>query len=417
VEIADVGLKVDLFHLIEIASMSIDPRTIMVIWAALSILIAGMLALVGMHAGNVRGVRQWALGDLLVGLSLAVTSQIILPPPALIITFSSLAVGCGLGLLYNGIEAFKGGRCRYWIPAFLAALMLMNNLVFGVWYPDPKIRIGCNFFVFAVVHLICARALFVRIAQPLRTAYWLAAGSVSVIALLAVLRVIMIVFSSTDSVRMFTTTGLNPSVLLFGSLAQMSKSFALMLLINYTLANELKELAATDSLTGILNRRTIEAEAMRQLAQIQRSGDNLAIMMIDVDHFKRINDEHGHPAGDEVLRRLAHLMNSVVRGNDYVARYGGEEFCILLPVTSETQAAVLAERLRRLYAALSIDWNGKPLQSTISIGVADSRQAGSDLQSLIKAVDTALYQAKHQGRNQVVRYAEGVEVNASMQHV
>jgi TRAP-type uncharacterized transport system fused permease subunit len=109
VEIADVGLKVDLFHLIEIASMSIDPRTIMVIWAALSILIAGMLALVGMHAGNVRGVRQWALGDLLVGLSLAVTSQIILPPPALIIIFSSLAVGCGLGLLYNGIEAFKGG--------------------------------------------------------------------------------------------------------------------------------------------------------------------------------------------------------------------------------------------------------------------------------------------------------------------
>jgi diguanylate cyclase (GGDEF)-like protein len=401
VEIADVGLKVDLFHLIEIASMSIDPRTIMVIWAALSILIAGMLALVGMHAGNVRGVRQWALGDLLVGLSLAVTSQIILPPPAFIIIFSSLAVGCGLGLLYNGIEAFKGGRCRYWIPAFLAALMLMNNLVFGVWYPDPKIRIGCNFFVFAVVHLICARALFVRIAQPLRTAYWLAAGSVSVIALLAVLRVIMIVFSSTDSVRMFTTTGLNP----------------LMLLINYTLANELKELAATDSLTGILNRRTIEAEAMRQLAQIKRSGDNLAIMMIDVDHFKRINDEHGHPAGDEVLRRLAHLMNSVVRGNDYVARYGGEEFCILLPVTSETQAAALAERLRRLYAELSIDWNGKPLQSTISIGVADSRQAGSDLQSLIKAVDTALYQAKHQGRNQVVRYAEGVEVNASMQHL
>jgi diguanylate cyclase (GGDEF)-like protein len=289
--------------------------------------------------------------------------------------------------------------------------MLVNNTVFGIWFHDPKIRIETNFLIFALIHIVCARALFVRIAQPLRTAYWLAAGSVSVIALLALLRFITILFSPEGSVRMFTATGVNPSVFFFASLAQMSMSFAFMLLINYTLANELKELAATDALTGILNRRTIEVETMRQLAQVRRSGDNVAIMMIDVDYFKQINDRYGHPAGDEVLRRLAHLMRSVVRGNDYVARYGGEEFCILLPVTSESQAAALAERLRRLYSELSIDWNGTLLQSTVSIGVADSRQAGTDLETLIKAVDTALYQAKHQGRNRVVRFSEGVETS------
>jgi len=102
------------------------------------------------------------------------------------------------------------------------------------------------------------------------------------------------------------------------------------------------------------------------------------------------------------------LMRSVVRGTDYIARYGGEEFCILLPATGEKQAAALAERLRRLYSELRVDWNGHSLQSTISIGVADSRQAGSDLETLIKAVDTALYQAKHQGRNRVVGFSEGV---------
>jgi diguanylate cyclase (GGDEF)-like protein len=389
--------------------MTIDPRTIMVVWAALNILFAGMLALVGMHAGNVRGVRQWALGDLLIGLSLAMASQITMPPSLLVVAFSTLAIGCGLGLLYNGIEAFKGGRCRYWIPAVLALLMLVNNTVFGIWFHDPKIRISINFLIFALVHIVCAHALFVRIAQPLRTAYWLAAGSVSVIALLALLRFISILFSPEGSVRMFTATGVNPSVFFFSSLAQMSMSFAFMLLINYTLANELKELAATDSLTGILNRRTIEVETMRQLAQIKRNGENLAIMMIDVDHFKQVNDRFGHPAGDEVLRRLAHLMRSVVRGTDYIARYGGEEFCILLPGTGEKQAAALAERLRRLYSELRVDWNGNLIQSTISIGVADSRQAGTDLETLIKAVDTALYQAKHQGRDKVVRFSEGVE--------
>jgi len=388
--------------------MTIDPRTIMVVWAALNILFAGMLALVGMHAGNVRGMRQWALGDLLIGISLAISSQIMMSPPLFVVIVATLTLGCGLGLLYNGIESFKGGRSRYWITAVLALIMLVNNTVFGVWYPEPKIRIASNFLLFALVHIVCARALFVQISQPLRTAYWLAAASVSVIAILALVRVVSILFTPADSVRMFTASGVNPGVFFFASLAQMSMSFAFMLLINYTLANELKELAATDSLTGILNRRTIEVETMRQLAQIKRSGDNVAIMMIDVDHFKQINDRHGHPAGDEVLRRLAHLMRSVVRGTDYIARYGGEEFCILLPATGEKQAAALAERLRRLYSELRVDWNGHSLQSTISIGVADSRQAGSDLETLIKAVDTALYQAKHQGRNRVVGFSEGV---------
>jgi diguanylate cyclase (GGDEF)-like protein len=389
--------------------MTIDPRTILVVWAALNILFAGILALVGMQAGKVRGVWHWALGDLLIGLSLGIASQITMPPSTVVVIFASLILGVGWGLLYNGIEAFKGGRCRYWIPVVLALLMLVNNMVFGLWSPDPKMRIGCNFFLFAVVHIVCARALFVRIAQPLRTAYWLAAGSVSVIALLALLRLITILFTPDDSVRMFTATGVNPVVFFFASLAQMSMSFAFMLLINYTLATELKELASTDSLTGILNRRTIEVETMRQLAQVKRSGENVAIMMIDVDHFKQVNDRFGHPAGDEVLRRLTHLMRSIVRGSDYIARYGGEEFCILLPGTGEIQAAALGERLRRLYAEMAIDWNGNVLKSTVSIGVADSRQAGGDMETLIKAVDIALYQAKRQGRNVVVRFSEGVE--------
>ena len=127
--------------------------------------------------------------------------------------------------------------------------------------------------------------------------------------------------------------------------------------------------------------------------------------MIDVDHFKSINDRFGHAAGDEVLRRLAALVRETIRVGDYFARYGGEEFCILLPNTSEAQSGVLAERLRLGYSELDLHFGGELFRSTISIGVADSRHAGTNFSGLFAAADEALYCAKQDGRNRVESYS------------
>lgn len=391
--------------------IAIDPRSVLVVWAALNILFAGMLALVGMQARNVKGVKQWAIGDLLIGIALGIGSQISYPATPLMAGSAAILLGLGLGLIYNGIEAFEGRRCRYWIPALLATTIIANSFIFGLLFFESKTRIFINFLAFAVIHGMCARALFIRIEQPLCTAYWLAASSMSMICLLAIARLVSVALTPADEISMFSANGVNPIVFLFGSLAQMSVSFAFMLMINYTLAHQLNMLATTDALTGLFNRRRFEEEAKRQISHSKRTGESLSMMMIDVDHFKQINDQFGHPAGDEVLRKLANLMQAMVRNNDFVARYGGEEFCILLPATSEAQAYVLGERLRRSYSDLVIPWQHHLLKGTISIGIASNENdhrkeiETQQLEALIAGADVALYHAKNHGRNQVICYS------------
>lgn len=377
----------------------------LIIWAAINVMFAGMLALLGKQSEDIKGAKQWALGDLLIGLSFALCSQLTMPVQTYVIVCASLGIGAGLGLLYNGIQAFRGQTCSYWIPLVLALALLANNYWLTAIEREPKLRILINFGLFFLIHLVCARALLRRIDVPLKTPYWLAGTAFALVAVLCVARIVNILYLERHSVSMFSSNGVNPYVFFFASMAQMAMSMAFMLLINTSLANRLKELAATDALTGLMNRRSLDQEIARQLASQKRHNDNLSLMMIDVDHFKQLNDQYGHQAGDEVLRRLAALMQNLVRSNDYIGRYGGEEFCIVLPATSESQAMVLAERIRIAFQDLNICWEKQTINSSISIGVADTWYDNHQAASLLKAADIALYQAKHQGRNQVVGFS------------
>ena len=249
--------------------------------------------------------------------------------------------------------------------------------------------------------------MFVRVPQPLRTAYWLAGGSFIVLSLAMLLRAVFALLLPPESISLFSPSNVNPPVFFIANLAQMSLSCSLVLMINYRLADDLVALAATDSLTGLLNRRSLDQAALRLSAHARRSGRPLAIVVIDVDHFKLINDQYGHPAGDEVLRWLATLMQSAIRSEDYLARIGGEEFSILLPASCEAEAAVLGERIRSEFAQLTVPWASANLRCTLSVGVADSTAAGADLAGLLAAGDNALYRAKREGRNRVALFSMG----------
>jgi diguanylate cyclase (GGDEF)-like protein len=160
--------------------------------------------------------------------------------------------------------------------------------------------------------------------------------------------------------------------------------------------------AETDALTGLHNRRWMESAFARILQRHQTPKRPVSVLMIDIDHFKRVNDVHGHTVGDEVLSRAARRIEVALRPGDLCARYGGEEFCILLP---EVDAASAARIAQRICASVSQEpfclKSGASLPITVSIGVADwDHQA--PLESLVRAADGALYQAKHQGRNRVV---------------
>jgi len=169
------------------------------------------------------------------------------------------------------------------------------------------------------------------------------------------------------------------------------------------LIQQLQVSSNTDFLTGVLNRRAFFAHSEQQLAVAQRYKRNLALVLLDIDHFKRINDSYGHLAGDSILRNAVQLIAQLLRKVDILARYGGEEFIILLPEADLEQALVVAEKLRATLAGHTIAAeDGTPISITASFGVSALVGAES-LDHMIRLADEALYVAKNNGRNQVVR--------------
>jgi diguanylate cyclase (GGDEF)-like protein len=169
----------------------------------------------------------------------------------------------------------------------------------------------------------------------------------------------------------------------------------------------LAEGALQDPLTGLYNRRHLEERLASELAAAQRHGRPVSLLMADVDHFKAINDAHGHLAGDEALKMLAFVLRGAVRKEDVLARYGGEEFVIVARETPLEGAESLAERIRRAVERSRCAWQGQDLGVTVSIGVtmsvgAAEFVAGRTERDLIEAADRALYLAKQGGRNRVV---------------
>lgn len=166
------------------------------------------------------------------------------------------------------------------------------------------------------------------------------------------------------------------------------------------LMERLHGLAIMDDLTGIYNRRHFIEVARRELERAIRYDKNLSLLLLDLDHFKRINDTYGHAAGDAVLFHVACVCRESIRSIDIAGRYGGEELVILLPETAAGDAFTMAERIRERIEALSIDVCGKRLSVSTSIGVASRAGMGNiSLEELLQAADRAMYRAKNEGRN------------------
>jgi diguanylate cyclase (GGDEF)-like protein len=168
----------------------------------------------------------------------------------------------------------------------------------------------------------------------------------------------------------------------------------------------LSALISLDGLTGIANRRSFDGAMSRAWDRSRRSHTALGVLMIDVDHFKRYNDTHGHQAGDEILRRVAQgVQGAVLRPDDVAARYGGEEFAIVLPLAEGEASRVVGERVRQNVRALAIPYPEAPTGIiTVSVGVASTRPAESGVTpaELLASADSALYQAKREGRDRVI---------------
>ncbi len=177
-------------------------------------------------------------------------------------------------------------------------------------------------------------------------------------------------------------------------------------------ARKVDELMSKDSLTGLLKHSSIKDRITQEVERAHRSGKPMSMAMVDMDHFKRVNDTWGHPMGDQVIKTLAHLLRQRLRRQDSIGRYGGEEFAVVLPECTAADAMRLLDDVRQRFGDIRFIHNGNSFAVTLSAGVADCVQC-ADAQNLLSAADAALYVAKKSGRNQVRQYKD-VDASGSM---
>lgn len=345
------------------------------------------------------GMGWWA-GALMVeacGFALlALRGQV---PDLLSIVVANTLIASGMWLSQAGVAEFKQEKMRF-LPLGIALLSLHVLLFLWFTYGDPDV--GARVIIISLV--TSAGALLViyqmrgmphpDLEIPSRVTALFFAG-------FAAFLVFRAVWAGThDILPDFMNAGTMHAMAFVGFIVFTNgRAFGFLWLITRKLSIELEINAATDPLTGLLNRRAFHIAGERELALADRRSTGFALFMADLDHFKSINDQHGHGAGDQVLVLVAEKLKSILRQGDILARFGGEEFVALLPYTTPEESLAIAERLRQAISDIRI--NGLPSVS-ISIGVT-YWQPGNPLliNSLLDCADAALYQAKSAGRDRI----------------
>lgn len=351
-----------------------------------------------------RAARYWLIATLGNGVGLCL---MLIPGsgPAMlrVLTACSLAA-LGAIWLRQGLQVFlKLPRAETRQLVLSMALMVFNILV-CVPLDWQAAGVAVSAGVVAATMLWSVREAF----HPLRQEFnpgtaWTAAVMFGVVALCAMLTGLSQLRPDWSWPWLQSPLDTRQFVLTFVSVTlSILTSFVLGYIVVMRLVARLEHLSQHDGLTGLLNRRAIEALLDREAQRLERFNQPFSILLIDIDHFKRVNDRLGHPAGDQVLIEVARRLQVEAREVDHVARYGGEEFCVLLPHTEHEGALQAAERLREGVCERPITWGNATVPVTISMGLVCANDPRESLQSLLRRADAALYQAKDGGRNMVV---------------
>lgn len=385
----------------------VDLRTLLALMAAAD----AMLAFASWFgtAGHRQGAAHWAASLAVRALALGMILTAAQPQAG------ALALGTGLlalsvTLQAAAIMAFAGRQLPAWVhTAALAALAVPMQMVAN----DAASAILFGGVVLGALLAVAAGIAWQVVGDTVGRARRLLVGAFAVAAVGLAGRGIAAVFVAEPARALMEPTGFAATMALATIAVLVASTFAFLLLHHARAQTEATRLATTDTLTGAFNRRTFHEIAEREMSRARRANQPLSIIMLDIDHLRRLNDDYGHEAGDAVLQRFADLVRTALRKEDMLVRFAGEEFLVMLPDVSGPGAVVVAGRIRRAVADMPIEAHGHLLQVTVSLGVAARLDEGPEsLDGLVARAESALQLAKQRGRNRVVALSLGRSIAA-----
>ena len=381
--------------------MAAHVPTMLAMIIASSLMMAASMAVVGW--GRRRdGLGRWAAALLVNAIGHLLIMLRGLIPDLLSIVVGNLMLSSVFVGLIAAVYQFQGRPVRW---ALLLAPPLLVLVFVSVFIDNFPARVS---FVGLVIGLQAVWALLAALSHRHATVgrgQWLLVAGLSLEAVVLGGRALVAISTHSEATNILQSSALQTLTFLATFSVVLVSSVGFVFMSRDRADENNRVLAALDPLTGVANRRSLIAALDRDVARAQRMREPMALMMVDIDHFKDVNDQYGHPAGDRVLCSVVNVLRQRVRAQDLVGRYGGEEFMVLLPDTGLVGAEQLARELCKAVEESRCPADGVPgpgIAVTVSIGVFGGRlESGDSWDMLIAAADRALYQAKNNGRNRV----------------
>ncbi|PXW94538.1 diguanylate cyclase [Sphaerotilus hippei] len=378
----------------------LDVHTLLVVFTVNLIAVALALPLLmGLKVSAAARRAQWSMGLQAVGWVCLIASSRWAGTvfDLLLSTASMAALSASLVLLWKALQRWISPRDGHWTMWSLAVLM---PLAYALGFEHYAFRVGIANAVLALqMGLLC-----VELLRPTEQASWrwraLLALAMALQSVVTSWRGVLGAFFTSAYPHFESPHPVNIAAALVSNLTLLLVAASLLMAYREEAERQLRALAITDGLTGLLNRRAWSERAAALLADARRYGHPLIVLMLDLDHFKVVNDQHGHAKGDAALMLVARLLREQLRTGDLAARYGGEEFCLLLSHTREGAAIALDQRLRQTLRRVSTEELGFPID--YSAGLAAFHADHQTLDDMLRRADHALYEAKHAGRGQLV---------------
>ncbi|KFN45586.1 hypothetical protein N790_09795 [Arenimonas malthae CC-JY-1] len=382
---------------------SFDIRSGLLVGALLTLLVGVLLAVVARALpANLRpAVTPWIAATLLQPVGFVLLTQRDVLPPWLTIVVANALIALAFAAYGLALRRFFQLPARAGLLSLAVALAVATSAWWGLVQPDLTQRLIAISLVLAWMLGYSAWTIYRRsdARGPIRH---VAGGAFLFSSLIMAYRAVVLVYDPGQVTTVFQLTHVQLLTYALGGILPVVATLGFLLLCTERSQRELERAARVDYLTGVYNRRAIEELGTRAIAAARRHGMSLAALVVDIDHFKRINDELGHAAGDHALVRAVERIRDELRTEDLLGRLGGEEFIVLMPSTDSASAVAAAERIRESFSAQPLVLGDQRRQVTLSIGVAVLAPADRQFSQLLQRADRAMYAAKKAGRDLVM---------------